>query len=135
MSEQKTAKIISAAIGRRKEAVASVRLIQGAGEITVNGKPVSEYFPGLTFKSRYTLPFTVTSSTKYSVTAKISGGGLSSQVDALVLGISRALTNIKSDHKTALRSSSLLTRDPRERQRRMVGTGGKARRKKQSPKR
>jgi small subunit ribosomal protein S9 len=135
MSEQKAVKVISSAIGRRKEAVASVRLIQGAGEITVNGKPVSEYFPGPTFKSRYNLPFTVTSTSKYSVTAKINGGGLSSQVEALVLGMSRALTKIKSDHKTALRSSNLLTRDPRERQRRMVGTGGKARRKKQSPKR
>lgn len=135
MSETKPVKVISQAIGRRKSAIASVYLIAGNGDITVNGKPVSEYFPGVNFKSKYTLPFTVTSSTKYSVTAKIAGGGLVSQADALVLGISRALVGIKSDHKVALREHGLLTRDSRERQRRMVGTGGKARRKKQSPKR
>ncbi len=134
-TQVKSPKILSQAVGRRKAAVASVRLTSGTGEIIVNGKPVAEYFPGATFKSKYTQPFIVTSTVKYSTSAKVSGGGISSQVDALVLGISRALIKIKSDHKLALRASGLLTRDPRERQRRMVGTGGKSRRKKQSPKR
>jgi small subunit ribosomal protein S9 len=134
MSEVKT-KIISSAIGRRKEATASARIISGNGEITVNGKPAAEYFPGLKLKARYLSPFSTTSLSKYSVAAKVIGGGLISQADALVLAISRALAKIKAEHKTALRSAGLLTRDPRERQRRMVGTGGKSRRKKQSPKR
>lgn len=134
-TQVKSPKIISQAVGRRKTAVASVRLTSGNGEIVVNGKPVAEYFPGVTFKSKYTQPFTLTSIAKYSASVKVAGGGISSQLDALVLGISRALINIKSDHKIALRASGLLTRDPRERQRRMVGTGGKSRRKKQSPKR
>jgi small subunit ribosomal protein S9 len=63
------------------------------------------------------------------------GGGKSSQLDSLTLGISRALTDLKADNRFPLRTAGLLTRDSRARQRRMVGMGGKSRRRKQSPKR
>jgi len=134
MAEPKI-KIISTGIGRRKSAIASVRLISGNGEISVNDKPASDYFPGEHAKIRYTSPFTATSLSKYSVTAKVHGGGINGQLDALVLGISRALSLLKTENKHQLRSAGLLTRDARERQRRMVGMGGKSRRRKQSPKR
>ena len=134
MSESKP-KIISKGIGRRKSAIASVRLVSGDGSLLVNDKPATEYFPGLLAQGKYEKPFSVLSLKKYSATVKVHGGGPAGQLDAVVLGLSRALSEIKPDFKTALRQAGLLTRDPRERQRRMVGMGGKSRRKKQSPKR
>lgn len=135
MSETKL-KLISSAIGRRKRAVASVRLHPGTGEITVNGKKASEFFPGDFAKSRLSLPFSLLSQPiKYSVSAKTHGGGKAGQMEAVVLGISKALSLIKKDNQVIMHTANMLTRDSRERQRRMVGTGGKSRRKKQSPKR
>lgn len=128
-------KISSSAIGRRKEAVASVRLIPGSGQITVNGKPVDTYFPGPTAKIKYNQPFILLSVSKYDATVKTHGGGLFGQLDAMVLGLSRALAGLKPEYKQSLSMNHLMTRDSRTRQRRMVGTGGKARRRKQSPKR
>jgi small subunit ribosomal protein S9 len=129
-------KIISSAVGRRREAIASVRLISSTAEMTVNDLPVSVYFPGIEAKLRYELPFaTVSLPDKFSATAMVHGGGKNGQLDALVLGLSRALADYKAEFKKPLRDAGLLTRDPRTRQRRMVGMGGKSRRKKQSPKR
>jgi small subunit ribosomal protein S9 len=128
-------KIIARAVGRRKTAIASVHLTTGSGQVTVNGHPAADYFPGPATVVRYKLPFTATGLTRYNVSARVIGGGKSAQLDALVLGISRALSTLKPESKSALKSFGLLTRDSRTRQRRMVGTGGKARRKKQSPKR
>lgn len=122
-------------VGRRKSAIASVWLTPGKGDITVNGLPVEKYFPKPTDKLRYEQPFKAVENSKFSATVKVSGGGLTGQLDAMVLGISRALVEAKDDHKPSLRKEGLLTRDSRTRQRRMVGTGGKARRQKQSPKR
>ncbi|OGD10246.1 30S ribosomal protein S9 [Candidatus Amesbacteria bacterium RIFOXYB1_FULL_44_23] len=133
-TETKT-KIIASAIGRRKRAVASVRLIAGNGEIEINGIQSGQYFPGEQSRIKLQRPFAVTGMDKYAVTAKAMGGGLGGQLDAVVLGIARSLSQIKQEFKTALRGAGLLTRDARKRQRRMVGTGGKARRQKQSPKR
>ncbi len=128
-------KIISNGVGRRKEAIASVRLISGNGEVTVNGKNALDYFPGEIAKRRLNEPFTSLAVSKYSAIAKAHGGGKFGQLDAVVLAISRALVAHKSDYKPALRKAGLMTRDARVRQRRQVGTGGKARRRKQSPKR
>lgn len=128
-------KIVSHGVGRRKEATASVRLIAGSGQIIVNGQSVQDYFPGPVAKIRYEQPFTVTGVQKYDATAVIKGGGTTGQLDALVLGISRALVALKAEYRPLLRQAGLLTRDSRTRQRRMVGMGGKARRRKQSPKR
>lgn len=133
-SNSKT-KILAKGIGRRKTAIASVRLTTGSGQVTVNGHPAAVYFPGPATVVRYHQPFQATGLTRYNVSARVVGGGKSAQLDALVLGISRALSSLKPESKSALRSFGLLTRDSRTRQRRMVGMGGKARRKKQSPKR
>lgn len=134
MAETKV-RIISKAIGRRKQSIASVRLVSGKGDIIVNDRPVTQYFPGDIAKMKYNMPFKVVDLSKYDVSVKVHGGGLSGQLDAMILGIARSLAEMKEEYKIALRNANLLTRDPRERQRRMVGTGGKARRQKQSPKR
>jgi small subunit ribosomal protein S9 len=128
-------KIIAQAVGRRKRAVASVRLISGKSEITVNGQPVAKYFPGLISQFQYQRPFTTLSLTKYSASVKVAGGGPASQLEATVLALSKCLASLKPEYKTSLRGADLLTRDSRKRQRRMVGMGGKSRRKRQSPKR
>ncbi len=123
--------------GRRRIASARVRVFKGKGESLVNDKPVEKYFPGEINKSFYLKPFILTEiQEKYYFTAKIAGGGVKGQLDALVHGISRALT--KSDPKKfrpTLKKAGLLTRDARTRERRKVGMGGKSRRQKQSPKR
>ncbi|MFI5240937.1 MAG: 30S ribosomal protein S9 [Microgenomates group bacterium] len=124
-------------VGRRRTSSARVRLFRGKGENTVNTKPANEYFPGATSAKILSKPFGVTeTSDKYFFSARVVGGGKVGQLEAVVLGIARGLTKLSPDKsKFSLRRAGLLTRDGRIRQRRMVGTGGKARRKKQSPKR
>lgn len=134
MAETKS-KIHSSAIGRRKSAVASVRLITGSGEVVVNAVPAARYFPGLVAKIRLHSPFLALKSTKYDASVKVAGGGPIGQLEATILGLARSLSTLKEGNKTILRQANLLTRDSRERQRRMIGTGGKSRRRKQSPKR
>ena len=128
-------KEVAHAVGRRRRSVATVKLHTGSGEITVNGHPAADYFPGISAKVQLERPFSVCSVTKYSASAKVSGGGKLGQLDALILGISRCLAHVKAEYREALRDADLLTRDSRKRQRRMVGMGGKSRRKRQSPKR
>ena|SRR5258706_10588669 len=124
------------AVGRRKSSSARVRLFNGKGENMVNEKPMKEYFPGPVNAFHYMLPYRVLDvSDKYYVTAKVTGGGPKGQVEAVRLGIARALIKSKAEFRGALKAAGLLTRDPRVRERRKVGTGGKARRQKQSPKR
>ncbi|KKQ29765.1 MAG: 30S ribosomal protein S9 [Candidatus Levybacteria bacterium GW2011_GWA2_37_36] len=134
------------AIGRRKSSTAEVRLYRkdtvwgGAtikkGECVVNGKPALEYF-GKSFEKTYKQPFQITGTeNKFAVSIKVSGGGKMGQLDAAVLAIARALDKIDREkfHAT-LKKKGMLTRDPRVRERRKVGMGGKSRRRKQSPKR
>jgi len=129
-------KIYATALGRRKTSVANVRIIAGKGEITVNDKPASDYFPGANSKIRYNSPFVVADvSGKYAATIKTVGGGNFGQLDAATMGIARALVEINEKFREPLRAAGLLTRDPRKRQRRMVGMAGKSRRRKSSPKR
>jgi small subunit ribosomal protein S9 len=124
------------AVGRRKEAVARIRLFNGKGHSTVNGKPMNEYFPGAVNDFMATQSFqTVDASDKYYVTVKVTGGGIQGQVEAVSLGIARALEKSKKDFRPALKKAGLLSRDARVRERRKVGMGGKARRQRQSPKR
>ncbi|MFZ2153490.1 MAG: 30S ribosomal protein S9 [Microgenomates group bacterium] len=126
------------ALGRRKSAVATVKLFAGkSGESQVNGQKAEAYFVGEHNKIISEKPFVVTSTVgKYYYQAKIVGGGKNGQLDALVLAISRALKKIdEAAYKPLLRAAGFLTVDSRVRERRMVGTGGKARRQKQSPKR
>lgn len=124
------------AVGRRKEAVARVRLYEGKGEMVVNNRPIEQYFAGEASKIIYLSPFLETQSLeRFHVSARIVGGGISGQLGAFIHGVSRALTKVNQDFKPSLKKKGLLTRDSRTRERRKVGTGGKARRKKQSPKR
>lgn len=137
------------AVGRRREAVARVRLHTGSnkvelngievkkGETYVNGKLINEYFRFKAHGPVYN-KFLLDSgiSGKHSVTAKVAGGGIESQLDALILGVARALDKFDTDtFHSLLREKGYLTRDPRTRERRKVGNAGKARRKKSSPKR
>ncbi len=129
-------KIYSSAIGRRKTSIASVRLMSPKEDWIINGKKFADYFTIPGAKVRYEKPFKVTKTVgKYSVSVRANGGGQTGQLDAVSLGIARALIELKADYKTLLKQEGLLTRDPRTRQRRMVGMAGKSRRKKSSPKR
>lgn len=123
-------------VGRRKEAIARVRLTLGNGQMTVNGKPVGEYFLGLVSQKRYQKPLEITKTTgKYTISAKVEGGGQFAQLDAVVHGIARALSKAEPELRTTLKREGLLTRDARAKERRKYGLAGKARAKKQSPKR
>jgi small subunit ribosomal protein S9 len=138
MATQKTSKKTTNtyvySLGRRKAAVATVKLFSGKGDSTINTRSLDEYFP-LTF-TRLELPFKITKTeSKFHFTAKIIGGGKTGQLSALILAISRALKKGNPDLTLVLAQAGLLTVDARVRERRMIGTGGKARRKKQSPKR
>lgn len=127
---------ITTTVGRRKEAVARVRLSSGLGQITVNGKPITEYFAGAIFQKRYLKPFEITGTTdKFTTSALVSGGGVISQLDAVVHGISRAIQKAQPELRTILKKEGLLKRDARVRERRKYGLAQKARAKKQSPKR
>lgn len=125
-----------AAVGRRKEAIARVRLLSGNGQMTINGKPVGEYFPGVVFQKLYQKPQEVTkTSGKYTISVKVKGGGQISQLGALIHGLSRALVKINPEVRVVLKREGLLRRDARVKERRKYGHAGKARAMKQSPKR
>lgn len=137
MPKKKRKKDYTYAVGRRRSASARIRLFRGKGDSTVNGKLSEDYFLGVISKDKWKKPFQVIDEMdKYFFTARVTGGGRQGQLDAVVLGVSRALVKIGEDkYRIPLKKAGLLSRDPRVRERRKVGTGGKARRKKQSPKR
>ncbi len=137
-------------VGRRKEAVARVRLyivgkdktatVNGKkikeGEIVVNDKPIAEIFPLLSHEKRYLKPLALTNNAdRYAVSIRTAGGGVNGQIEAIMHGLARAIQIADETMRPVLKQEGLLTRDPRTRERRMVGTGGRARRAKQSPKR
>jgi small subunit ribosomal protein S9 len=101
--------------------------------MVVNGKPISEYFKGDVFKKTYNAPFLATDSLgQFTGSVKVAGSGLMGQVDALVHGIARALIKVNPEgYKQVLRDKGFLTRDPRMKETRKPGQGGKARSKKQ----
>lgn len=125
------------AVGRRKSASARVRLYKGKGESTVNGESADKYFDSPVFKMVWNKAFKqIDVSEAYYASVRVVGGGKKGQLDAVVHGISRALAKVeKSKFRPLLKKAGLLTRDSRIRERRKIGTGGKARREKQSPKR
>lgn len=124
-------------LGRRKTAVARVRIWSGKQELTVNAKPISAYFKGDIYKKIYNAPFVTTDTLgQFTGSIKVAGSGLMGQVDAIVHGIARALAKVDPDgYKKLLRDGGFLTRDPRMKETRKAGQGGRARAKKQSPKR
>lgn len=125
------------AVGRRRSASARVRLFKGTKESLVNDHVIGKYFPGIVMTTVWKKPFELTeTSGKYYVTAKVVGGGKEGQLDAVVHGIARAFSLLDAKKfRAPLKKAGLLTRDARKKERRMVGTGGKARKQKQSPKR
>src|SRR5258708_3852582 len=131
MAEKETVKKdkYATAVGRRKEAVARVRLSLGNGPITVNGKQIGQYFTGEMQQKLYLKPFEVTNTKdKYSGSILVSGGGTASQIQAVVHGISRALSIADPENlRVLLKREGLLTRDARVRERRKVGLAGRAR--------
>ncbi len=110
------------ATGRRKAAVARVRLFMEAGPIVVNGKPIEEAFPWDNWRREIMEPFRIThSGGQFRVIAKVSGGGVTGQAGALRHGISRALIEADPTLRAPLKRAGLLTRDPRVKERRKYG--------------
>jgi small subunit ribosomal protein S9 len=108
--------------GRRKEAVARVRLLPGDGSIVVNGKDAADYFGGTPGLVTLRLPFRVTETEgRYSASVLVAGGGFSGQAGAIRHGIARALVSAHPDARGALRAAGLLTRDPRAKERKKYG--------------
>ena len=108
--------------GRRKEAVARVRLRPGTGAITVNGRPFEQYFPILTHRVLAIEALRITQTADvYDVDATLDGGGVSGQAGAIRLGIARALVALDPDTRPALKKAGLLARDAREKERRKYG--------------
>lgn len=125
------------ALGRRKSSTARVRLQNGKGKITVNGKDAAEYFAdSKAIMHELMKPFAVLEleAGKYDVSAVVSGGGHAGQSDAIRLGIAKALAIMNEDLKGTLRRAELLGRDPREKERKKFGLKG-ARKQRQFTKR
>ena len=121
--------------GRRKNAIARVRLTPGNGKVVVNGKDLLEHFRRETLKMDIEQPLEVTETLgKFDLTATVVGGGLSGQAGAVRLGIARALLTYSEDFRSVLRRGGFLTRDPREKERRKYGLA-KARKRYQFSKR
>ena len=123
------------ATGRRKNAVARVRMMPGTGKISVNGKELLEHFRRETLKMDIEQPLEVTANNgKFDFQISVEGGGLTGQAGAVRLGIARALILYSEDHRPVLRQSGFLTRDPREKERKKYGLA-KARKRYQFSKR
>ena len=112
-----------AGLGRRKEAIARVRLVPGTGTIKVNGRELAEYFPNKLHQQLITDPFTILElKGSYDVIARINGGGVAGQAGALRLGIARALNEIDRDNnRPALKKAGFLKRDARVIERKKAG--------------
>ena len=112
-----------AAVGRRKQAIARVRLVPGSGTITVNGREFEDYFPNKLHQQLINDPFTILQLTgSYDVIAKITGGGPSGQAGALRLGIARSLNQIdEENNRPELKKAGFLSRDARVKERKKAG--------------
>lgn len=125
------------AVGRRKTAIARVRIYEEKGDFIVNGKAVGEYFKSVPLSpTLYNKPLHITETLgRWAITAEVSGSGTQAQLDAVVHGLARAITAKDAAHRPSLKAAGLLTRDSRMKETRKVGMGGKARRQRQSPRR
>ncbi|MCY4369717.1 MAG: 30S ribosomal protein S9 [bacterium] len=110
------------ATGRRKESVAQVRFFNGTGAITLNGRPLENYFPTMARRMRVLEPIRVANvEGRYDIVARLHGGGVNGQADALRLGIARGLISLDPDLRTDLKRAGLLTRDARVVERKKYG--------------
>ena len=108
--------------GRRKRSVARVRLREGTGTVTVNGRPVVDYFPSESHRLVFMEPFRVTATEGvYDIDATLHGVGISGQAGALRLGIARALEALESERRPALKEAGFLTRDDRKKESKKYG--------------
>ncbi|MEO0234153.1 MAG: 30S ribosomal protein S9 [candidate division WOR-3 bacterium] len=122
-------------VGRRKEAVARVRLVEGKGKFLINGKKLEDYVKRFDHREELLNVLRLCNlERKVSVYAKVSGGGITGQKDAIKLGIARSIARRYPDFKVVLKDNGLLTRDPREKERRKYGLA-KARKRYQFSKR
>ncbi|MDD5450262.1 MAG: 30S ribosomal protein S9 [Candidatus Omnitrophica bacterium] len=113
---------VMGATGRRKNAIARVRLANGTGAVSVNKRPFEDYFKTETLRTIIMQPFLITKTNgKYDVKVIVSGGGIAGQAGAVRLGISRALAAIDETLKKLLRTYGFLTRDPRAKERKKYG--------------
>ena len=122
MAKAKSVKTVFYGTGRRKKSIARVRLVEGTGIITVNGKNLDEYFGTEVLKVIVKQPLTATNTTaKYDVIAKVVGGGFTGQAGAIRHGIARALNEANSEFRPTLKVNGYLTRDPRMKERKKYG--------------
>jgi len=113
------------ATGRRKTAVARVRIFSGKGKININGEPSEKYFPREILQWIVKQPFDVTESTgKYDIIANVKGGGKSGQAGAVRHGVARVLVKVNSSLRQPLREAGFITRDPRMKERKKYGQKG-----------
>ena len=118
----KSEKIMFCGTGRRKRSIARIRLVDGNGNITINGKSLDEYFGTDILKVIVKQPLTVTNTiSKYDVICKVEGGGFTGQAGAIRHGIARALLEANSEYRPVLKSNGFLTRDPRMKERKKYG--------------
>jgi small subunit ribosomal protein S9 len=111
--------------GRRKTAVARVRIKPGTGNVTINDRELSEFFVRERDRSVIHAPLSATELTsRFDVIAKVNGGGIASQAGAVMLGIARALVDVNAEHYAVLRGKGLLTRDSRQKERKKYGRRG-----------
>lgn len=124
------------ALGRRKSATARVRVMSGKGTVVINDKPAEDYLAGSKhLLTKLQQPFAaLEQSGKFDVSVRVSGGGHPGQVDAISLGIAKALVEFNEDFRATLRRADLLSRDPREKERKKFGLKG-ARKQRQFTKR
>ena len=118
-----TAQTFNSGTGRRKTAVARVRLLAGEGEIVINGRSLAEHFGAAIDEAEIRMPFRVTNTDgRYNAMIKVEGGGVTGQAGAVRHGIARALLELDPEgHRLALRQAGLLTRDPRMKERKKYG--------------
>ena len=122
-------------IGRRKTSVARIYLSKGKDKMTINGKDYKDYFPTTSLQYKILQPFKLTNNIgKFDLSVNVYGGGITAQVEAITLAISRALSEMSDENKSALKKEGLLTRDPRMVERKKFGQK-KARKKFQFSKR
>ena len=115
-------KIMLYGTGRRKNAIARVRLVEGKGNITINGRSMDEYFGIETLKVIVKQPLTATNTLeKYDVICKVQGGGFTGQAGAIRHGIARALLEANAEYRPTLKTNGYLTRDPRMKERKKYG--------------
>ena len=115
------AKVEYSAVGRRKKAVARVRLVAGDGKVTINHRDIDNYFGLETLKMTVRQPLVLLNANNFDILVNVNGGGLSGQAGAIRHGISRALCKADPDNRAALKKAGFLTRDPRMKERKKYG--------------